>query len=292
MSGFGEENKRDNRGRIALIVLGVLWLIFSGLTLYFYSETSTLQDKNTQVEAKKKELENEIDQLDQQLATKDTELLSKEGSIKDLNTRLEQAKARLNELEGMRAFQKNKADELRNKLKEYEVRISSLTVEKTEVEGRVRIVEVKSDSLLKRITDLQSDNDRQKGELEKQQGQITQLNSTINNIYNAFDFKFTDSKDQTDLVLKKGKVRKGLKVAFSLTDYDNRPVNKVVPELSLEIRGIDRKNSSFRKTFDIEDISGGKASVSFENEEFNSGVYHLQAKYQGRLIGDASFLVK
>lgn len=292
MSGFGEENKRDNRGRIALIILGVLWLIFSGLTLYFYSETSTLQDKNTQVEAKKKELENEIDQLDQQLATKDTELLSKEGSIKDLNTRLEQAKARLNELEGMRAFQKNKADELRNKLKEYEVRISSLTVEKTEVEGRVRIVEVKSDSLLKRITDLQSDNDRQKGELEKQQGQITQLNSTINNIYNAFDFKFTDSKDQTDLVLKKGKVRKGLKVAFSLTDYDNRPVNKVVPELSLEIRGIDRKNSSFRKTFDIEDISGGKASVSFENEEFNSGVYHLQAKYQGRLIGDASFLVK
>lgn len=289
---YGNEQKKGSKSRVALIVVGLLWLVFSGLTIYFYSETSKLEEKNAKVEAKKKELEHEIEQLDQQMTAKDNELLNKDAAIKDLTGRLDQAKARLAELEGMRAFERNKAAEIRTKLKEYEDRILSMTQEKEQMESRVQIVQVQSDSLVRRVNELQAEAQRKQAEIDKQRGEIDRLNTTLNNIYKAFDFKFTDSKNETDLVLKRGKVRKGLKVAFQLTDFDNRPVNKAPSDLELEIRGIDKKNGGYRKTFSVESVSGGRATVDFDNEEFASGVYHLQAKYQGRLIGDASFMVK
>ena len=293
MSSYGyEDEKKGSKGRIALIVLGLLWLIFSGLTIYFYSETSRLETENTKVEAKKKELEHEIEQLDAQLTAKDNELLNKEATVKDLTTRLDQAKARLNELEGMRAYERNKANEIREKLKDYEGRILAMTEEQQQFETRIQVVQVQSDSLVRRVSELQRETQRQQTELEKQKGEIDRLNTTLKSIYKALDFKFTDSKNETDLVLKKGKVRKGLKVSFQITDYDNRPISQLPAEIELEIRGIDKKNGGFRKSFSVENLSGGRASVDFENEEFASGVYHLQAKHQGRLMGDASFMVK
>lgn len=288
-----EQEDRPKRNLVWIIILGLLWLVFSGLSIYYWNQKETLKEEKAQVEKLKADLDKEIAQLQQTLDGRNSDLLAKDNTIKDLTMKLQQAETIKMELDRMRAFSSKESKAYSATLKQKEMLIDSLLIAQAQTGSTITGLEAKSAEKDKTIQKLQEEQKELKSEIVEQSERIASLEKKLDNVYMAYDFNFFDDKNEFQLQLKRNAIRKkSFSITFKVAKYDRSPAHKTLPNLSAVIRGIKMKKGSFSKEFPIKEHPAGMAKLIISQQTLPAGIYQIRIRQKDKELGDASFMVR
>jgi chromosome segregation ATPase len=291
-----EQEDRPKRNLVWIIILGLLWLVFSGLSIYYWNQKETLKEEKAQVEKLKSDLDKEIAQLQQTLDGRNSDLMAKDNTIKDLSMKLQQAETIKMELDRMRALSSKESKSYGATLaalKQKEMMIDSLMIAQTQTGTTISGLEAKSAEKDKTIQKLQDEQKELKSEIVDQSERIANLEKKLDNVYMAYDFNFFDDKNEFQLQLKRNAIRKkSFSITFKVAKHDRSPAHKTIPNLSAVIRGIKMKKGSFSKEFPIKEHPAGMAKLVITQQTLPAGIYQIRIRQKDKELGDASFMVR
>lgn len=280
------------RSPVLLIVLGVLWLGLGAFTVWLFLQKGDLEDQKSQLETKQAELEKEITELEENMDKQAGVIQVKEEELNLLAEKVKEMQEELASARSSRAVAWSKARELEKTNSELQTKIDDMLEKQESMRSEAKVQLVENDKLNERLAEMKAAIEEKDKRIAELEGQNAELDSTLKSKYYARNFRFVNEKNEQNVSHKRGRVRDNFIVSFKVEDYKHNMVGNKLRGLKVEIRGMSEKNRTYRKTREINSLSGGTASLVFNNENFEKGLYNIEVTYRDNPIGGANFIVR